>query len=153
MRKRRKSKFVIVFLAFLREWTLLLLVFHQELHFISLLLHTSRRRFPANLWRTQLVRSCWSASVRTNISLYTCLRSNFSIPGSLFFNKTCFGTFVRNFGVWAFRILYPESSYTKISDELSGYYILKAHTPKFLTIAKCFAIFCIIFSKFCRQLQ
>ena len=34
---------------------------------------------PAILWRMQLVPSCWSASSRTNISLYTCLQSNFSI--------------------------------------------------------------------------
>ena len=47
--KSKFRRFVMVLLAFLRERTLLLLVFHQELHFICLLLHTSRRRFPANL--------------------------------------------------------------------------------------------------------
>ena len=38
--KSKFRRFVMVLLAFLRERTLLLLVFHQELHFICLLLHT-----------------------------------------------------------------------------------------------------------------
>ena len=71
-----------------RQFTMVLLAFPCERKYCcwcfieSCLLFVcccmGRRRFPAILWSKQLVRSCWSASIRTNISLNTFLQNNFS---------------------------------------------------------------------------
>ena len=47
--------------------------------------------FPQFFWSKQLVRSCWSASIRTNISLNTFLQNNFSIV--YFLRKRVLGVF------------------------------------------------------------
>ena len=94
------------------------ILFYQWLPFICLLLH-ELEPFSRNLWRTQLVRSCWSVSIRTNISLYTCLQSNFSIV--YFLRKHVLGLFFHVFlfsffFLWAMKLMRSWTNVDAFSD-------------------------------------
>ena len=62
--------------------------------------------FPQFLWSKQLARSCWSASIRANMSLNTFLQNNFSIV--CFLRKHVLGVFFHVFSflfffLWALK--------------------------------------------------